>query len=1415
MYSYTEKKRVRKDFSRNKSILELSDLLNVQIDSYNRFTQQFTSPEQRIEEGLEAVFQSIFPIVANNNSAQLEFLDYRIGHSDFDVEECISRGVNYAAPVFATLRLVLYQRDNSGNYTSRVSKVIENNDVYICELPLMTDDGSFIINGTERVVVSQVHRSPGVFFDHDKGRSHSSGKLQYKGSIIPYRGTWIDFEVDHKELVSVRVDRRRKLLATVFLKALGYDSQEILDAFYTSEVIKQTKDGYNVKLEEKNLKDEIALFNIVGKTGDIIIEKGSRISAGKLKVLNREKIKTSHIEKDYLVGRHFAKPIFDSNSGTLIFESNTEITETMLKSLVKLKIKTFEIIYTNELSRSSYIGRTLNADNVRTQTDALFEIYKLLRPGEPPTMDQAVKVFRDYFFNPERFSLSRVGRMKFNSRLGRDSVEGMYILFDGRYLTSYLKNNKNFKHPIDWTRIEQEYKDFIKFLKIDKSTIKSYKDLISLLENRRSDFIDTLTMLFKICNGNNKIDDIDHMGNRRVRSVGELVENHFMMGLIRIEKGIKERLNSAETDELNPKGLVNPKPISSSIKEFFASSQLSQFMDQCNPLAEVTHKRKLSALGTGGLTRERAGFEVRDVHPTHYGRLCPIETPEGPNIGLINSLAGYAKINSYGFIETPFRKVIGGKVSEQIDYISAIDESDLVIAQAAVPVDEDGNLTEDLVMVRLNGEFVLRSPDDVQYMDVSNQQIVSIAASLIPFLEHNDANRALMGSNMQRQAVPLLKSDKPLVGTHVERKVASDSGVCVIARRSGVVLKVDSSRIVIQVDFNEVVEGDTPADIYNLVKYQRSNQNTCINQRPLVQSGDRIRKGDILADASASDLGELALGQNLKIAFMPWGGYNFEDSILISETVAIDDKLTSIHIQELECIARETRLGREEITADIPNISEQSLNRLDESGIVFLGSEVESGDILVGKIQPKAEVQVTPEERLLRAIFGEKASKVKDSSLRVPSSTKGTVISVKIYSRKEYKSEVRSVAIRKEELRAFKLDLNEQLQILSESLVKFLSSKLVGKKVNKGKGLKKGDLLTTDVVKQLDLNDWLDLKMGSASDSQLIENAKKLIEKQKQETEEEYAKKEGVLSAGEDLAPGVLVVVKVYLAVKRRIQPGDKLAGRHGNKGVISMIKPVEDMPYDENGNPVEVVLNPLGVPSRMNIGQVLECHLGLAARGLGDKIDLMLKKRDSASKVSAFLQNIYQSDYNDQAEFISQLAEQDLFDLAHNLRAGVPMATPVFDGAREDEIQRMMKLAGVPFSGQVRLYDGRTGDAIDRKVTVGYMYMLKLNHLVDYKMHARSTGSYSLVTQQPLGGKAQFGGQRLGEMEVWALEAYGAAFTLQEMLTIKSDDLKGRANIYKKIIDGSFSMDAGIPESFNVLMYELRSLAINLSLDK
>ena len=1413
-YSYTDRKRIRKDFSKKKSILELSDLLDVQLDSYARFTQQFVNPDQRIEEGLQAVFQAIFPMVANNTSSQLEFVSYKIGNPEFDVQECLARGVNYAAPIFAKLRLVLYHKSSSG-YTSKIKKIIENDDVYICEMPLMTKEGSFIINGTERVVVSQLHRTPGVFFDHDKGRTHSSGKLLYKGGIIPYRGTWIDFEVDHKELVTVRVDRRRKLYASIFLKALGYETQELLDIFYTTEVIHHKNKTYKLDLDHKNLKDEIALYSIENTKGKTIIEKGRRITASKCKKLEKEGIKQITIDKSYLVGRVFAKPVVDPSSGLVIYECNTEITDSMLKTIFKLKINKFEILYFNELSRGSYMSRTLQADNTKTQQEALSEIYKLLRPGEPSTKEQAIKTFRDYFFNPERYSLSRVGRMKFNSRLNRKQSEGMYMLFDGNYFVQYLKQNKDLKKPIDWTRLEQEYKDFLKSIQIDKKTVKSYKELIELLKGRESDFIDTIKMLFNICNGKSSIDDIDHMGNRRIRSVGELAENYFMTGLIRIEKGIKERLNSAEIEELYPKGLVNPKPISSSIKEFFTSSQLSQFMDQCNPLAEVTHKRKLSALGVGGLARDRAGFEVRDVHPTHYGRLCPIETPEGPNIGLINSMAGYSKINTYGFIETPFRKVVNGRVTKAIDYVSAIDETDLVIAQANAPSDENGNLTEEFVTVRLNGEFVLRSPKEVDYIDVSNQQIVSIAASLIPFLEHNDANRALMGSNMQRQALPTLYAEKPLVGTNVERKVASDSGVCVVASRSGRVLKVDGARIVIQVDAKEVIAGDNPADIYNLVKYKRSNQNTCINQRPIVKVGEYITKGSILADASATDLGELALGQNLKIAFMPWGGYNFEDSILISEKIAIDDKLTSIHIQELECIARDTRLGREEITADIPNVSEASLNRLDESGVVYLGAEVESGDILVGKITPKAEVQLTPEERLLRAIFGEKAAKVKDLSLRVPSSTKGTVIGVKIYSRKEFKDDSRSKSIREAELKAFKYDLNEQSRILSESLIDFFKDKLLTKPVNKAKNLSKGDQLTADNTKDFSIEDWLAIKMAKAADNKIIANAKKLLNKQESRGTEEYQNKEQLLSSGEDLQPGVLKVVKVYLAVKRRIQPGDKLAGRHGNKGVISMIKPIEDMPFDKNGNPIDVVLNPLGVPSRMNVGQILECHLGFAAKGLGEKIDQMLRAKKSTAKISNFLQDIYKSDFNDQADLVASMQDSELLELANNLRSGVPMATPAFDGAKEYEIHRMMDLADVPHSGQIQLYDGRTGEAMARKVTVGYMYMLKLNHLVDHKMHARSTGSYSLVTQQPLGGKAQFGGQRLGEMEVWALEAYGAAFTLQEMLTIKSDDLKGRSNIYKKIIEGNYSMDAGVPESFNVLVHELRSLGINLRLDK
>ncbi len=1356
VYSYTEKKRIRKDFSKLPQCMELPFLLAIQLDSYRNFTQLGVAVADRADVGLHAAFNSVFPIVSYSGNAALEYVHYTLGKPVFDVVECKLRSATYAVPLKVRVRLVIYDKDSA----QKAIKDIKEQEVYMGEIPLMTDHGTFIINGTERVIVSQLHRSPGVFFDHDKGKTHSSGKLLYSARIIPYRGSWLDFEFDPKDQVFVRIDRRRKLPATILLRALGYEAEEILAMFFETSTFQLKEDGsYSLELEPSRLRGEIAAFDIKGKDDVVVVEEGRRITARHIRQLEADGVTQLEVPAGYLLGRVISRDIANPETGELLYECNTELTEEILAELVTAGVKDIECIYTNDLDCGPFVSDTLRSDPTRTRLEALVEIYRMMRPGEPPTKESAENLFNNLFFTLDRYDLSAVGRMKFNRRLGREEVLGEGTL-------------------------------------------------------SREDIVEVLRTLIDIRNGKGIVDDIDHLGNRRVRSVGEMAENQFRIGLVRVERAVKERLSVAESEGLMPQDMVNAKPVAAAMKEFFGSSQLSQFMDQNNPLSEITHKRRVSALGPGGLTRERAGFEVRDVHPTHYGRVCPIETPEGPNIGLINSLATYARTNSYGFLETPYRKVVDRRVTDEIEYLSAINEGDNVIAQASAAVNDQGELVEELVSVRHLGEFTVKPPEDVQYMDVSPRQVVSVAASLIPFLEHDDANRALMGSNMQRQAVPTLRAQKPLVGTGIERVVAGDSGVCVVARRGGSVEAVDASRIVIRVDDAEVEAGDAGVDIYNLVKYTRSNQNTCINQRPIVSRGDVIARGDILADGPSVDLGELALGQNMRIAFMPWNGYNFEDSILISERVVQQDRFTTIHIQELTCTARDTKLGSEEITADIPNVGEAALARLDESGIVYVGAEVAAGDILVGKVTPKGETQLTPEEKLLRAIFGEKASDVKDTSLRVPSGTRGTVIGVQVFTREGLEKDARSQQIEKAALEEFRKDLKEEFRIMENATFERLQSALVGKKVVKAANLKKGDVLTAELAAEFDRDRWFKLRMEDEALNEQINKADELLKERRKLLDERFDDKKRKLQSGDDLAPGVLKTVKVYLAVKRRIQPGDKMAGRHGNKGVISVIKPVEDMPYDVNGEPVDIVLNPLGVPSRMNVGQILETHLGLAAKGLGDKINAMVREQRKVAEIRRFLQEIYDTGKSTARVDLSDLSETELMHLAGNLASGVPVATPVFDGVQEEEIKQLLKLADLPESGQMTLYDGRTGDAFDRPVTVGYMYMLKLNHLVDDKMHARSTGSYSLVTQQPLGGKAQFGGQRFGEMEVWALEAYGAAYTLQEMLTVKSDDVAGRTKMYKNIVDGDHSMDPGMPESFNVLVKEIRSLGINIELE-
>ena len=1353
-YSYTEKKRIRKEFGSLLNVMDIPYLLAIQLDSYRKFTQQGVPLDQRGDYGLHAAFQSVFPIASYSGNAALEYVDYQLGQPTFDVSECQLRGVTYACALRVKVRLIIYDKDSS----SKAIKDIKEQDVYMGEIPLMTENGTFVINGTERVIVSQLHRSPGVFFDHDKGKTHSSGKLLYSARIIPYRGSWLDFEFDPKDQLFVRIDRRRKLPATVLLRALGYSSEEILDMFFdVNEFQLNNANTFTMALIPERLRGDVASFDIkIGKK--VIVEQGRRITARHIRELEKADMKELEIPAEYLFGRSLAKNFVDEKTGEVLVECNTELTPDILKTMLDAGATKIETIYTNDLDCGPFLSDTLRQDATRNELEALVEIYRMMRPGEPPTKESAENLFQNLFFSPDRYDLSTVGRMKFNRRLGREEVTGSGVL-------------------------------------------------------DRQDIVDVLKMLVSIRNGKGVVDDIDHLGNRRVRSVGEMAENQFRVGLVRVERAVKERLSMAESEGLMPQDLINAKPVSAAVKEFFGSSQLSQFMDQNNPLSEVTHKRRVSALGPGGLTRERAGFEVRDVHPTHYGRVCPIETPEGPNIGLINSLATYARTNEYGFLESPYRRVVDGQVTDTIEYLSAINEAEHVIAQASASVDSDGRFTDDLVAVRHMNEFTVMPPDRIDYMDVSPKQVVSIAAALIPFLEHDDANRALMGSNMQRQAVPTLVSDKPLVGTGMERYVARDSGVCIVAKRAGIVDSVDAGRIVVRVSDDESEGNAAPVDIYNLVKYTRSNQNTCINQRAIVNKGDVVARGDILADGPSVDMGELALGQNMRIAFMPWNGYNFEDSILVSERVVKEDRFTSIHIQELTCIARDTKLGSEEISADIPNVGESALSKLDESGIVYIGAEVEPGDILVGKVTPKGETQLTPEEKLLRAIFGEKASDVKDTSLRVPSSTKGTVIDVQVFTRDGLEKDARAREIENHQLNDFRKDLKEEYRIFEEAVYARLASQLEGKKTLSGAGLAKGTVLSESVLSDLERGNWFKIKTDDADANALIAAAEKQLEDENRLLEERFEDKKRKLQTGDDLAPGVLKIVKVYLAIKRRIQPGDKMAGRHGNKGVISVIMPVEDMPFDENGEPVDIVLNPLGVPSRMNVGQILETHLGMAAHGLGKKINAMIEEQREVAELREFLGKIYNNGAG-RSEDLDSLSDDEVRTLAGNLRKGVPMATPVFDGAAESEIKQLLALADMPESGQFTLYDGRTGNQFERPVTVGYMYMLKLNHLVDDKMHARSTGSYSLVTQQPLGGKAQFGGQRFGEMEVWALEAYGAAYTLQEMLTVKSDDVAGRTKMYKNIVDGDHRMEPGMPESFNVLVKEIRSLGIDIELE-
>ncbi|PPD29318.1 MAG: DNA-directed RNA polymerase subunit beta [Methylomonas sp.] len=1355
-YSFTEKKRIRNNFGKGSEVLEVPYLLATQIDSYASFLQAGLQPEKRRSQGLHAAFSSVFPVVSHSGYAVLEYVKYRLGEPAFDVRECQQRGATYSAPLRVLVRLVIYDKDAPAN--TKVVKDIREQEVYMGELPLMTDNGTFVINGTERVIVSQLHRSPGVFFDHDKGKTHSSGKLLFNARVIPYRGSWLDFEFDHKDAVYVRIDRRRKIPATILLRALGYDNEEMVKIFFETNKFSLSAEKFMFHVIPDRLRGEMAVFDIK-HDGAVLIEEGRRITAKHIRQLEKAGVTEIEVPRDYLFGKILGHNVIDKTTGELIANVNDEITDPLLQKLIDANVGEINTLYVNDLDRGPYISNAMRLDTTTNRLEALVEIYRMMRPGEPPTVESAENLFENLFFTDERYDLSAVGRMKFNRRLGREEIEGTGTL-------------------------------------------------------SKEDIIDVLKELIKIRNGNGVVDDIDHLGNRRVRSVGEMIENQFRIGLVRVERAVRERLTLADSEGLMPQEIINAKPVSAAVKEFFGSSQLSQFMDQNNPLSQVTHKRRVSALGPGGLARERAGFEVRDVHTTHYGRVCPIETPEGPNIGLINSLSVYARTNDYGFLETPYRKVINGQVTDQVDYISAIEEGEYVIAQSSVAVDDSGKLIEGLVSCRYKDEFTLASSDTVQYMDVSSKQIVSVAASIIPFLEHDDANRALMGSNMQRQAVPTLRAEKPLVGTGMERVVAKDSGVAVVATRGGRIEAVDAGRIVVRVNDDETIPGVPGVDIYNLIKYTRSNQNTCINQRPLVKLGDLVAKGDIMADGPSTDLGELALGQNMLIAFMPWNGYNFEDSILVSERVVKEDRFTTIHIEEKTCVARETKHSPEEITADIPNVSEEALSKLDESGIVYVGAEVKGGDILVGKVTPKGETQLTPEEKLLRAIFGEKAADVKDTSLRVPNNVRGTVIDVQVFTRDGVKKDKRALEIEEAEIKRYRKDLDDQLKIVEHDIFARVKTLITGKKAEKGpNGLKKGDAITSEYMSELTYSELLKIRTQDEDVNVQLESVAEQVEQQRKEFDERFETKKRKITMGDDLAPGVLKMVKVYLAVKKRIQPGDKMAGRHGNKGVISQIVPIEDMPYTADGNPVDILLNPLGVPSRMNVGQVLETHLGWAAKGLGIKIGKMLEMQAKVNEIRGFLEKIYNS--SGRKEDLASFSDKEILDLASNLVGGVPMATPVFDGASEEDIRTMLRLADLPEHGQTVLYDGLTGEPFEREVTVGYMYMLKLNHLVDDKMHARSTGPYSLVTQQPLGGKAQFGGQRFGEMEVWALEAYGAAYTLQEMLTVKSDDVTGRTRMYKNIVDGNHTMEAGMPESFNVLVKEIRSLAVNIEMEQ
>ncbi len=1354
--------RFRRSFGRIKKIIDLPYLIEIQKNSYDQFLQREIPQAQRQNFGLQEVFKSVFPIKDFNETASLEFVSYALGEPKYDVEECHQRGMTFAAPLKVTVQLVLWDVDAQTG--ARSIKNVKEQEVYFGEIPLMTENGTFMVNGTERVIVSQLHRSPGVFFEHDKGKTHASGKLLYSARVIPYRGSWVDLEFDPRDILYVRIDRRRKFHATVLLRALGMTTEDLLNYYYRSDTI-----VFDARKPALLFNPQHLLGAKVGsdirdpKSNDLIVKEGKKFTRPILRQMENARIKHVPITWEEIVGRVAAHDIVDPQTKEVVVECNHEITQEKVDLIRERGIHQIEVLFIDESNVGPYLRNTLLQDRIRSPQDAILEIYRRLRPGDPPTVESATNFFNNLFFNPDRYDLSKVGRLKLNHRLRLN-------------------------------------------VPLEQGTL------------RKEDILEVVRYLMELKNGNGSVDDIDHLGNRRVRAVGELVENHFRVGLVRMERAIKEKMSLQDIETLMPQELINYKPVSAALKEFFGSSQLSQFMDQTNPLSEITHKRRLSALGPGGLTRERAGFEVRDVHPTHYGRVCPIETPEGPNIGLIASLTTYARVNEFGFIETPYREVENGRVTDRIRYLSALEEEDHVIAQANAPIDGRGIFSVDLVSARKGGEFVMARPEEVNFMDVSPNQLVSVAASLIPFLENDDANRALMGSNMQRQAVPLLRTEAPFVGTGMEKTVARDSGVTIVARRDGVVEGVDSTRIVVKADKPSGAR-DTGVDIYNLVKYQRSNQNTCVNQRPIVVVGDQVKAGDVIADGPSTEMGELALGRNVVVALMPWGGYNFEDSILISERVVKEDIYTSIHIEEFECVSRDTKLGPEEITRDIPNVGDEALTNLDESGIIRIGAEVKPGDILVGKITPKGETQLSPEEKLLRAIFGEKAGEVRDTSLRVPPGVEGTVINVRIFSRKGLGKDERSKAIEDEEITRLRKDQHDEIRILQEGALKRLKKLLVGRRLavrlsddSRKVLLNKGKELTEEDLDQLPMSYWSDIRVDNESAegelNRIVESTTEQVSLIKDLFEDKIDK----LRGGDELPPGVIKMVKVFVAIKRKLQVGDKMAGRHGNKGVISRILPEEDMPYLEDGTPVDVVLNPLGVPSRMNVGQILEAHLGWAARSLGQQIDDLLRgHRDDVETLKRRLKEFLNT--KEASELIEGARDADIFKLADKYRDGVHLASPVFDGAAEEETFNLLRKAGLPVTGQVTLYDGRSGEPFDGKVTVGVMYIMKLHHLVDDKIHARSTGPYSLVTQQPLGGKAQFGGQRLGEMEVWALEAYGAAYTLQEMLTVKSDDVVGRTRMYEAIVKGDNLLEPGLPESFNVMVKELQSLCLDVDL--